>query len=339
MASSDFKYDVSVVIPSYKAEKTIFRTVESIYSQLNCLIQVIVIEDGIFDHTKKQLKPFLKLENFTLISNEVNKGGQYARNLGLDIAKGEYVMFMDSDDYLEGNVLSFAFDKLKKEQADICFLAWLDKCSTGQESNLHSPLNNFSAKRLAEMWIYDGFFAPPAAIIWRKDFARKIGGWLPGLKKNQDGEFAIRGLLHNPRIVTSDNGYAVYWHDSSLDRVSLAKPDVVLGAMKLAYLNLSELILSNLDGNVLASMCYQNARFAAIHNKSEESKYWLKEVAFNGTPKTKSYPLMHFLDKVFGIESKEKFLKKMKFKKKQTSQSCFDFRPHYQIEDVKSGNE
>lgn len=104
----DVKY--SVIIPAYNAELTLKRCLDSLLSQKRQDVQIIVINDGSTDGTAKILDNY---SSVTAIA-QTNKGVSAARNCGLEAALGEYVLFVDSDDYVSEDY----FDKLDMMSAD-----------------------------------------------------------------------------------------------------------------------------------------------------------------------------------------------------------------------------
>ena len=101
----------SVIVPVYNAEKTLKRCVDSLLNQ-NCIdSEIIIINDGSSDNSKTICEEYAeKFDNVKLISQE-NAGVSAARNAGLDMACGEYILFVDSDDYVAED-LFFKIDKV-----------------------------------------------------------------------------------------------------------------------------------------------------------------------------------------------------------------------------------
>ena len=101
---------ITVIIPAYNAEKHLHETLDSVFSQsfINS-VEVILIDDGSADGTKEIAKEYCRrFDNLTFIEQE-NSGPSATRNRGLDIARGEYVYFMDADDILEPGALEFMY--------------------------------------------------------------------------------------------------------------------------------------------------------------------------------------------------------------------------------------
>ena len=107
----------SVIIPAYNSEKTIKRCIESITSQNRSDVEVVIINDGSTDETENICKALqLKHNNIVYICKE-NGGVSSARNSGLSVANGEFVMFVDSDDYVDCNCFDI-IDKYTGSNAD-----------------------------------------------------------------------------------------------------------------------------------------------------------------------------------------------------------------------------
>ena len=109
---------ISVIVPVYNAEKYIRRAIESILSQTYTDYEFIIINDGSVDNTKNIILSFQD-DRIVYLENKKNSGPGASRNKGIDKAKGEYIMFIDSDDYIEPNTLEDAFNAAKKYDADV----------------------------------------------------------------------------------------------------------------------------------------------------------------------------------------------------------------------------
>ena len=110
---------VSVIIPVYNGEKYINKCIESINLQTYKNIEIIIINDGSIDKTQIILESICeKQENVKLIT-QINQGTAIAKNQGIHIANGKYVIFLDSDDTLNENSIEFMVEKIKKENAQM----------------------------------------------------------------------------------------------------------------------------------------------------------------------------------------------------------------------------
>jgi glycosyltransferase involved in cell wall biosynthesis len=110
---------ISVIIPVYNVEQHISECLESIVAQTYKNIEIIVVNDGSTDKSEEIIKSYLeKFKNINYIYQE-NKGVSEARNLGLKNAKGEYILFVDSDDFLDKNMIEKMYNNANKYQSDV----------------------------------------------------------------------------------------------------------------------------------------------------------------------------------------------------------------------------
>ena len=110
---------VSIIIPIYNAEKYLFKCLNSIKEQTYTNIEVLMINDGSTDNSETICKEFLKDSRFCLI-NKKNGGVSSARNLGINRCNGEYVLFVDSDDWCDKELLKQAVQNIKSYDM-LCF--------------------------------------------------------------------------------------------------------------------------------------------------------------------------------------------------------------------------
>lgn len=94
-------YLYSVIVPVYKAETTVARCIESVLAQTETRFELILIDDGSPDLSGKICDEYAKKDKRIKVIHQKNRGVSAARNAGLDIAEGEYIIFIDSDDYIE----------------------------------------------------------------------------------------------------------------------------------------------------------------------------------------------------------------------------------------------
>lgn len=105
---------VSVIVPVYKAENCLRRCVDSILDQTFTDFELVLVDDGSPDQSGQICDEYIQHDARVKAIHKVNGGVSTARNAGLDIASGKWVVFVDSDDWCEPNYLSdfFAFRKL-----------------------------------------------------------------------------------------------------------------------------------------------------------------------------------------------------------------------------------
>lgn len=111
---------VSVIIPVYNVEKYLRECLDSVVKQTLQDIEIILINDGSTDSSLSICKEYAQQDKrIKVITYIKNKGGGYARNQGLKVAKGKYLAFLDSDDFMNPQVLNKIYLKCEREKADI----------------------------------------------------------------------------------------------------------------------------------------------------------------------------------------------------------------------------
>ncbi len=120
MEEKNKKAKVSVIVPCYNVEKYIEDCMHSVMNQSEKEIEILCIDDASTDNTKELLRVFAAQDSrIRIFENEENKGLSYSRNVGLKNATGEYIMFLDSDDYFCEEAIQTAYKQAKKEGVDI----------------------------------------------------------------------------------------------------------------------------------------------------------------------------------------------------------------------------
>lgn len=110
---------VNIIIPAYNAEKCISRCIQSLFSQTYKTIEIIVIDDGSKDDTEKICKLAKQCDDRLMYVRQKNQGPSVARNKGIKLATGEYLMFVDSDDQLIASAVQILVDGATKSRPDL----------------------------------------------------------------------------------------------------------------------------------------------------------------------------------------------------------------------------
>lgn len=110
---------VSVVVPVYNTENYLEGSIKSLLNQTEQDIELIFIDDGSTDNSYKILSKYAKIDKRIIIKKIENSGPGVARNIGLDIAKGEYVIFLDADDLFSKELVEVLYRKAKQGNADV----------------------------------------------------------------------------------------------------------------------------------------------------------------------------------------------------------------------------
>lgn len=122
---------ISIIVPIYNVEKYIEECIKSILNQTMKEIEIILINDGSSDRSLNICKKYAKIDNRIILIDKQNSGVSDTRNIGIAKAIGEYIMFVDSDDWLEKHACEIAYNEAKKEDADSLIFCYYRESSKG----------------------------------------------------------------------------------------------------------------------------------------------------------------------------------------------------------------
>lgn len=111
---------VSVIVPVYRVEKYLHRCVDSILQQTYSNLEVILVDDGSPDRCGIICDDYADKDSRILVIHQENLGISMARNKGLDVSTGEFISFVDSDDYIHHKMIEIMMNNLIEDSADVC---------------------------------------------------------------------------------------------------------------------------------------------------------------------------------------------------------------------------
>ena len=189
------KIKVSVIVPVWNVEKYIRQCLDSLINQTLKEIEIIVVNDGSPDNSQKIIDKYVKKHPEKVQSYIKENGGQgSARNMGLEKARGEYISFVDSDDWLDLDALERMYSIAKKEKSDIVICDMVDHYSN------HTIYHNCTK--------YDSVFeVTPSAC--NKMFKRNIIKDFKFLPKlwYEDFDFTTKILFNTSKISNISEGF------------------------------------------------------------------------------------------------------------------------------------
>ena len=110
---------VSVIIPVFNAETYLERCIKSVVNQTYKNLEIILINDGSIDRSKEICESWKKRDSRIFIINKKNTGVSDSRNQGIKEANGKFITFVDSDDYLEINMIEYLSKSIEEDKSDI----------------------------------------------------------------------------------------------------------------------------------------------------------------------------------------------------------------------------
>lgn len=141
---------VSVIVPIYKVEKYIHRCIESIINQTYVNLEIILVDDGSPDSCGEICDEYAKADNRIIVVHKANGGLSDARNAGLDIMHGDFVTFIDSDDYVSLDYIEKLYNVLKNKNADIsvCAEEYVLEISDNKEKVIKRPFREYKGVKV-----------------------------------------------------------------------------------------------------------------------------------------------------------------------------------------------
>jgi len=181
---------ISVVVPSYNAERTILQTVESVQKQTFSDIEIIIINDGSTDRTL-ELVQSIKDQRLKIFSYE-NGGLPVSRNRGISHAKGEFISFIDADDLWRPDKLELQLAALQQHPDAGVAYSWTSYFIDGQEESIFPYHPVFFEGNVYDKLLVNNIVGNGSNILVRRKAIESVGEFEPTLKSCEDWDFYIR---------------------------------------------------------------------------------------------------------------------------------------------------
>ncbi len=190
---------VSVIVPVYNAQQYLKDTLDTIIGQSLKSIEIICVDDGSSDESLSILKDYQNKDSRLIVLTQQNQYAGVARNNGLNIARGKYVVFWDADDLFEKNALECMYKKCEKDQADLCVCAanrydsltqTIIKTGTYLKKEMLPDHIPFS-KKTHPRYIFNFSTNVPWNKMWKRSFIEKHHLRFQNLKQANDTYFSM----------------------------------------------------------------------------------------------------------------------------------------------------
>ena len=201
---------VSVIIPCFNAERWLREAIDSCLQQTYPEIEIVVVDDGSTDNSLEIIKSY---GDKIIWESGANRGGNYARNRGFALSSGEYIQYLDSDDYLLPEKIEMQVRFLEETKADVVYGDF--KCQRHlSERDIVIEHEHFFGISGPQEDILESLLAhgclPPLAYLFRRSAVVRSGGWDESLKAGQDRDFLISVLINGAKVVYQPGFYSVY---------------------------------------------------------------------------------------------------------------------------------
>lgn len=204
--------EISVIIPVYNIQQHLRECLDSVLGQSYPHLQVICVDDGSTDESPAILAQYAQKDNRVQVIRQQNAGPGAARNTGLEAATGEYVIFLDSDDWFEPDFLEKMVDTAVREGADVAICRAVEfDTNSGRELPSEWMMKKqylpgklaFAPQEMADH-LFQFTYGMPWDKFYRRELLTSSGIRYPALKNSEDLAFVYPTLLAAKRIAVVD---------------------------------------------------------------------------------------------------------------------------------------
>lgn len=232
---------VSIIVPVYNVEKQLDRCVESLLNQTYKDIEIVLVDDGSPDNCPRMCDKYAQADSRVIVIHKENGGLPDARNVGLAVATGKYILFVDSDDWIEKETVEKLTAVIEEQKVDfVRFRAVLDgrkgipdgspyryEPSQKMASGLYDK-ERIAKEILPRLLITPDLFLGPVLSVcfglYRKEFFDKNGiSFDKSIKYSEDSVFSARVVFAAESFVVLDDAF--YHYCFNLSSISFGKHD------------------------------------------------------------------------------------------------------------------
>ena len=157
----------SIIIPVYNVEPFLRKCLDSVINQTYENIEILIVDDGSTDQSGMICNDY-SVDSRVTVFHQANRGLSAARNTALNHAKGEYLFFVDSDDFVSPTFVSDAVTVLEKENSDIVIFNYTETGMRNEEKNIYNQIEKLSAYEIKQRIISDDI----GNYVWNKAYRR-----------------------------------------------------------------------------------------------------------------------------------------------------------------------
>jgi glycosyltransferase involved in cell wall biosynthesis len=203
---------ISVIVPVYKVELYLRQCIDSIITQSYTNLEIILVDDGSPDNCGKICGEYEKNHSRIKVIHKKNGGLSDARNAGIDICSGEYLTFVDSDDWIETDMIETLYNNLVNHDADIsCCGYFLTYINSKEITENTSEIIVLNKEQAIEQMLLDNI-GKVSVMAWGKLYKKYIFNKIRyPLGRIHEDEFVITDILSETNIVVSDTNPKYYY--------------------------------------------------------------------------------------------------------------------------------
>lgn len=246
---------ISIIVPVYNVEQYLQRCLNSIINQTYKNLEIILVDDGSPDQCPQICDDYAAKDNRIRVIHKANGGLSDARNVGLDICKGDYVSFVDSDDWIDANYVKTLFDLLTETKTDIAIGNFFK--TDGSKKNPTFPIQHRTLKPTEAIICCTRGNTPAFAISCSKLYKKELFDNLrfPVGKYHED-EFTTYLLFYKSTSVAYTSQVLYYYYSRETSITASQHPYDALEAFEQRYLFFKEKGKNELLPHLLPPLCW-----------------------------------------------------------------------------------
>ena len=288
--------EVSVIVPIYNAEKYLHKCIDSLIEQSFLDYEILLIDDGSTDSSGEICDKYMEVNKIIKVFHQENRGVSSARNCGIKNAMGKYIMFVDSDDYIDKEMIK-RHHEMMEEHVDLTVSSFETICDKSIGKTF-MPNDLYTSKRYMDDMSKGVFREMCAGVPWGKMFRKAILDthdirFIEGVSLGEDTCFNMEYLRYCRNIATSEDvlyshviqnsdSLGSKFHEESYEWCKMAfeyrvKTLQIVGCTEETYNRFVGIYINYIMGNVIKSI-RKSSKESAINviKKAKKDEYLLK---------------------------------------------------------------
>lgn len=203
---------VSIIVPIYNVEQYLPKCIESLLEQTLQEIEIILVDDGATDRSSEICDIYALKDHRIKVIHKINGGLSDARNVGIEVAQGEYITFLDSDDWVEPNLYEYLYSLAKKEDADIAQCDYIEVYAEDIQIDFRQHIKETIHTGAEALGLLFGEEYVKTVVVWNKLYRRILFEEIrfPKGKVHED-EFTTYKVIHKANKLVNSNIPMVYY--------------------------------------------------------------------------------------------------------------------------------
>lgn len=278
---------ISIIVPIYNSANSLEKCINSLISQTYSNLEIILINDGSSDDSIDICNYYQSLDSRVISINQKNMGVSKTRNNGINFATGDYLMFVDSDDYVDYKLCQYLIEASHNGKDDLIFCSY--SRISGCNNNIERTIKYTGQKEIRNVFDLSGenfkffylnlYFNTPVCKLYKKDIIKKHC-FDPSLNLGEDLLFNLEILQYCKSISFVNKSlyfYRVGQNNSLSSKAFLNRLEMVRKIFQISQFKLNEIFKGNYDqylvnANYFIESCLSLKKILSINDLSDKEK-------------------------------------------------------------------